>query len=364
MLSPLKTTLFTLLLAFTCAAGSKASAQTKARLAPITFNGVEYFHRSSEDEQHNFSPHGQDDLRHATEIFTLFDYADVVDSAGVAKYATDTVEFYKGRGGRVVTHITLPRTAEKPAEHLITVILESGENVDAMFLRFTMAGGIGIAPVYTRHIHGQSAEKAMSEWMEKNGAATEKALLSWEIIPLPAAVKKTNAGAATASTEKAAPKLASFKFHGAEYVHRWSQDNQHEFTPHGQEDLQKWTDMITLHRYPDAVDGDGLAATANAVLENYKKHEAIVVTVSSVPRTAEKPAEHLITVMLGSREFLEAVFVRFKLAGGAGTATIYSHRIYGPAGKPMSAWLEKNGAAVEKALMGWENIPAPAAAKK
>lgn len=297
-------------------------------------------------------------------IFTLFDYAEVVDSAGLAEAANDALEFYKGQGGRVITHTTPTRTAKTPTEHLITVILHSAEDADAMFLRFTLRDGLGIATVYTHRIYGDSAEKAMSAWMEKNGAATEKALLSWEIIPLPAAVKKTNAGAATASAEKAAPKLASFKFHGAEYVHRWSQDNQHEFTPHGQEDLRKWTDMITLHRYPDAVDGDGLAATANAVLENYKKHEAIVVTVSSVPRTAEKPAEHLITVMLGSREFLEAVFVRFKLSGGAGTATIYSHRIYGPAGKPMSAWLEKNGAAVEKALMSWENIPAPAAAKK
>jgi hypothetical protein len=44
-----------------------------------------------------------------------------------------------------------------------------------------------------------------------------------------------------------------------------------------------------------------------------------------------------------------------------GAAVIYSHRIYGAKiGNDMSAWLEKNGPAMEKMLMKWDALP-PAA---
>ena len=89
--------------------------------------------------------------------------------------------------------------------------------------------------------------------------------------------------AASPSTEPA------FTFRNVGYFHRWSQNNQHEFTPENQDDLKKWSDMITVNGYPDIDDGDGLAAAANAVLENYKKHEAKVRKTNSVPRTADRP---------------------------------------------------------------------------
>ena len=64
----------------------------------------------------------------------------------------------------------------------------------------------------------------------------------------------------------------AFAFGGIEYLPRWSMKNQHEFTPAGQEDLEKWSDMITINIYPDARDGDALSAKANAVLQNYKNY--------------------------------------------------------------------------------------------
>jgi hypothetical protein len=74
-------------------------------------------------------------------------------------------------------------------------------------------------------------------------------------------------------------------------------NDQHEFTPEKQEDLNKWSDMMTVNVYPDVGDGERLAATANAVLENYKSHQARVLKTRSVPRTADRPAEHLIAVV-------------------------------------------------------------------
>jgi hypothetical protein len=132
-------------------------------------------------------------------------------------------------------------------------------------------------------------------------------------------------------------------------------NNQHEFTPEGQEDLQKWSDMITMNVYPDAHDGDALAAKANAVLENYKNHHGMVLRTNSLPRAPDRPAEHFTAVVFGRQNFIEAAFARFKLVDGIGCSIVYSHRIYGEkVGDQMSAWIDHNAAKIEKDADGVE----------
>jgi hypothetical protein len=167
------------------------------------------------------------------------------------------------------------------------------------------------------------------------------AALGWSAVP-----------AASSAVEPA------FVFRDVGYFHRWSQNEQHEFTPAKQEDLKKWSDMMTVNAYPGVDDGESLAATANAVLENYKKHQAKVLKTNSVPRTADRPAEHFIAVVFGRPDFIEVAFARFKLVEEKGFSFVYSHRIYGEKiGDQMSAWLSANGEAVEKALMEWSSYP-------
>jgi hypothetical protein len=156
----------------------------------------------------------------------------------------------------------------------------------------------------------------------------------------------------------AAAEVPSFKFKGADYWHRWSQNHQHEFTPEHQEDLEKWVDMVTINIYPAAHDGDALAKMANAVLENYKSHKATVLTTKSVPRTPDHPAEHLIAVVFSQPKFIEVAFARFKLAENTGCSIVYSHRLYrGKMGDQMGSWLKSNYAETEKALMEWSSMP-------
>lgn len=156
-----------------------------------------------------------------------------------------------------------------------------------------------------------------------------------------------------------------FRFREAGYFHRWSGNEQHEFTPEKQEDLEKWTDMITVNGYPDVGDGESLAARANAVLENYKSHQAMVLKTSSVPASAGRPAEHFIAVVFGRPKFIEVAFARLKLVGGAGASVVYSHRIYGEKiGDEMSAWLSANGPAAEMALLEWNSFPSPASLRQ
>lgn len=137
-------------------------------------------------------------------------------------------------------------------------------------------------------------------------------------------------------------KEAAFSFADVKYFHRFTKDDQHEYTPAGQEDLKAWKDMVTIHYYRKTKDGDALAAVANAVLENYKVAKGLVIRTDSVPKTKDKAAEHLIVVLFPRPEFIEVAFARFRMHDGIGSAVIYSHRVYGKKiGKEMSAWLEK-----------------------
>jgi hypothetical protein len=166
------------------------------------------------------------------------------------------------------------------------------------------------------------------------------------------------ATSAAAQKEADTKSKITLNFNQTDYLHRWSQNDQHEFTPPGQEDLSKWTDMLTINFYQHVTDGEALATVANQVLENYKTQKGIVLRTASVPRSNEKPAEHLIAVVFGRPNFLEAVQARFKLVNGKGVSIIYSHRVYGKkVGPEMSAWLENNGPSIEKVLMAWAFPP-------
>jgi hypothetical protein len=153
-------------------------------------------------------------------------------------------------------------------------------------------------------------------------------------------------------------KSPAFTFADVKYFHRFTDKDQHEYTPAAQEDLKAWTEMVTLLVYRNVKDGEGLAATANTVLETYKANKAVVVKTDSVPRTQTKPAEHLIVVIFGRPEFIEVAFSRFRMYNGLGSAVVFSHRIYGKAvGNLMQQWLEKNGPATEANLMKWDSMP-------
>lgn len=155
-------------------------------------------------------------------------------------------------------------------------------------------------------------------------------------------------------------KVAVFSFADINYFHRFTQADQHEYTPDGQEDLNAWTDMVTILFYRKAKDAEGLAATATAVLETYKANKGMVVKTDSVPRTRDKPAEHLVVVVFGRPDFIEVAFSRFRMHEGSGSAVVYSHRIYGKRiGDEMSAWLKTNGVSTERNLMTWDAMPKP-----
>ena len=151
------------------------------------------------------------------------------------------------------------------------------------------------------------------------------------------------------------PKAPAFEFRQVSYFERWSKNDQHEFTPDKQEDLDHWSDMITINAYPGVDDGEKMAGTANAVLGNYRSHQGKILKTDSVPATSDRPAEHFISVVFVRPQFSEFAFARFKLVDKKGHSFVYSHRFYGDkASEQANTWIAANGPDVEKALMEWD----------
>lgn len=147
---------------------------------------------------------------------------------------------------------------------------------------------------------------------------------------------------------------------GQTYLFRWAEQDHYEFTPAGQEDLQHWSDMVTVVLHRGVTTNDQLADLANRVLGNYQAAHAIVIGTHSKPRTATEPAEHFAAVAFPQPTMIEVAFARVKLVDGVGCAFVYSHREYGEKiGDQVSAWLKANGPTAEKNLMSWKAFPHP-----
>lgn len=153
-------------------------------------------------------------------------------------------------------------------------------------------------------------------------------------------------------------KAVSISLNKTDFLYRWSSDIQFEFTPVGQEDLKKWSDMITLISFQNVKDKQALTNAAAESLKYYESQKGIILTAKSLPEKAEAFDEHLIVVVLGSKEFLEVVFARFKMEKGLGVALLYSHRIYGEkTGDVANKWLKEFGPIYEKEIFNVKEIP-------
>lgn len=112
-----------------------------------------------------------------------------------------------------------------------------------------------------------------------------------------------------------APRSAAFSFGGTEYFYRWSNNVLFEFTPHGQSDLDHWSDMVSVLVYRNASDANGLLNVAKTVLATNKQHNGVVLSTHSTPSTPAKPAEYYMCVVLGNPNLLESVFSLYSFRG-------------------------------------------------
>ncbi|WP_395375769.1 hypothetical protein [Marinicella sp. W31] len=150
----------------------------------------------------------------------------------------------------------------------------------------------------------------------------------------------------------------AINFNNLEYFLRWFHKTQYEFTPTGQEDLEKWRDMITFNFYETVTDGEKLASVANTILSNYTDYGAKIIETNSIPRTIDKAAEHLIVAVFRKQNYFETVHVRILVIDQIGASVIYSHREYGDnAATLMQTWIKNVGISYTNKIMELDDIP-------
>ena len=118
-------------------------------------------------------------------MVTINLYANAHDGDALAVTANSVLENYKSHGGKVLKTDSVPRTPTRPAEHYIAVVLGQPAFLEAAFARFRMVDGNGCAIIYSHRIYGEKVGDKMSAWLQANGPAIEKALMSWINIPVP-----------------------------------------------------------------------------------------------------------------------------------------------------------------------------------
>lgn len=176
---------------------------------------------------------------------------------------------------------------------------------------------------------------------------------------------------------KAAPLTAQtaatpqLQFNGTRYFFRWTNDRLFEFTPQGQEDLEKWIDMISVVVYREVDTPEKLLGKAKAVLDTYKANRGGIIGSGTYPATAQTSAQHFITAMILGNGVVEAVFTRLLLStpanyvstDGMGYGFIYSHRRYAVDGNIKDAihqlgeWEKTNGKEIASALIRYAPVP-------
>ena len=170
--------------AFAQQASSASSAES------ITFRGVDYEHRWSKAGQNEFTPRGQEDLSSWRDMITLNLYEGIADGESLAGMANVVLGRYQ-LAGKIIYADSRPATPDSPAEHLIVALLGDPAYMEAVFARFMLIDGAGVAIFYCRREYGASASvaQAIGQWLQDDGQKVENALMALDEFPTPAALK-------------------------------------------------------------------------------------------------------------------------------------------------------------------------------
>lgn len=149
-----------------------------------------------------------------------------------------------------------------------------------------------------------------------------------------------------ASQRQANTQLA-LSFDGKRYLHRYSKNGQHEFTPAGQEDLQRWQEMMTLV-VNQGFDTEKTRRWAEAMAAGYKERGMLI--------QADQPpgGEYRMLGVLGAPGVIEVNFVRVMPYGSAAMAAMVQRRFYGEDGRQMADWVRDNTPRISGLLVDWQ----------
>ncbi len=172
------------------AAAAAAEAGPPAAASPgatLSFDGTAYFHRWSSQGQNEYTPQGEEDLSAWKSMVTLNVHDWARNGDQLADLANRVLGNYQANG-KILRTDSRPRTKDHEAEHFAAVVLGQPKFLEAAFARILLVEGHGLVIVYSKRFYGAAVGNEMSAWLDKNGAATEKTLMSWTGMPSLAAV--------------------------------------------------------------------------------------------------------------------------------------------------------------------------------
>jgi hypothetical protein len=154
----------------------------QAAAQKLNFSGVEYVHRWSKNGQNEFTPSAQSDLKTWRDMVTVNVNERVATGDQLAALANGVVGNY-GKAGEIVRTDSKPRTQTAEAEHFIAAMLHAPGLTEAVFARVMLVEGKGAVVVYSHRAYGEHSDEVIGGWMDRNGEATERALMAWTGMP-------------------------------------------------------------------------------------------------------------------------------------------------------------------------------------
>ena len=158
-----------------------AKAPAKPATLKLSFDGGEYVHRGTLAGRSDFTPAsqpGKDDWRDRVTIIVRENVTTGDQLSGIAGNLVETVSDL----GEVVRTNSVANSSQE-TEHFFAAKMQGSNFTQAAFARLALVEGKGMVIVYSHRSYGEHSAEASTEWMDRNGEATEAALMSWTGMP-------------------------------------------------------------------------------------------------------------------------------------------------------------------------------------
>jgi hypothetical protein len=162
------------------------SATAEAKLATVSFHGETYFHRWSQNGQHEFTPSGQADLKRWKDMVTVRVFEQVTNEAQFTGMVRATVANYKKVG---VINRVMERPKKTPDgvdEVVVVATLRAGNIIEFVAARFLMRDGVGTLYVasHREYTDDQGIDSTLEgDYVKNKLGRVVNALAVWDGAP-------------------------------------------------------------------------------------------------------------------------------------------------------------------------------------
>jgi hypothetical protein len=171
------------------ATGLAAVAPASQSTATVTFRGTEYFLRSSNGNEYDYTPLGQEDLHAFTDQLSFDLYPAAHDQEALATITSRVLAIAQGAKATVLRKISVSASGQQPGEHFFAAVVPTPRGVDFDAGRFVLVDKEAVGVFYTHRSYGNSAAGTTSEWVTKNAADVEQRLLKFDASHMVSSVK-------------------------------------------------------------------------------------------------------------------------------------------------------------------------------